>query len=380
VTWAVLLFVLSASLLLWPWAGYPALCVVLARLRRRPTTLTPSYAPLVTVIIAARDEASHLPFKLASLARGGIPFDRLEVILVDDGSTDETAALARAHGAKVISLPTPLGKAAALNVAVEAARGQVLVLTDARQPLCSGALARLVEPLADPTVGAVAGELDGAAVGAGGVYRRFDDALRRLESASGSSIGVAGALWACRRSLYPVLPAGLVLDDLYAPMVVIRTGHRVVVAPAARAVERAAATSPAVERRRRLRTLAGNLQLLAAAPWLLVPGINRAWLRFFSHKVARLLGPYALVGTAVSLVALATTGTFWLLLAALSALAVVFAIAGDNAGAPGRLARGFLDAQLLCALATWYALRGRAGALWRPQPPPGSPVAEAQNG
>src|SRR5262249_56898750 len=93
----------------------------------------------------------------------------------------------------------------------------IWVSTDARQPLVEGALARLVAPLADPEVGAVGGEIAHAATGAGAIYRYLDDALRRWESASGSAVGVAGTFWACRRSLFPKLPSGILLDHLSPP-------------------------------------------------------------------------------------------------------------------------------------------------------------------
>src|SRR5262249_24733755 len=152
------------------------------RLRPRPVAADRRLHPLLTVIVPARDEARVLPRKLASIAAQGWPEDRLEVLVIDDGSADDTAAVAeRAGGVRGLRLGAPLGKAAALQRGVEAARGEILVLTDARQPLATGALVELVAPLADPTVGAVSGELALAPGGGGlGLYRRLDDALRRM--------------------------------------------------------------------------------------------------------------------------------------------------------------------------------------------------------
>ena len=106
-----------------------------------------------------------------------------------------------------LSLPQHRGKACALNAAVAAAGGEILVFTDARQELSPDAVAALVENFADREVGAVGGELVLAGDAPAGAYWRYEAALRRWESASGSTIGVSGALYALRRQLWAPLPA-----------------------------------------------------------------------------------------------------------------------------------------------------------------------------
>jgi hypothetical protein len=369
------LFVVALAVLLLPWTVYPAALWLAARWRPRPSFgAALGEPPGVSVVIAARDEVAHLEAKLDSLAQGGIPADRLEVIVVDDASDDDTAWLAATRSVRVISFGEPRGKAAALNAGVAAASNELVVLTDARQPISPGALRELVQRFGDPSVGAVSGELEGGAVGAGAAYRRFDDAIRRAESAIGSTIGVTGALWACRRALWPTLPDGLILDDVYAPMSIARAGHRVVVEPRARAVELPSHTGPLAERRRRVRTLAGNLELVARAPWLLLPVANPLWGRFVQHKLLRLAGPFALAGTILALAARATSSATWAALAIGAALGLGVAALGPRAGRIGLLARGFLAAQLLCAIAWREALLGRIATLWRPAPSPPRPA------
>lgn len=367
--WVLLI---SAAILGWTWVGYPVAAWLSAQLRARPVTARPRLFRGVTVIVVARDEEDYLRAKLASLRRGGIPRERLEILVVDDGSVDDTAAVAAAAGARTVVLANAGGKARALDSAARRAKHDLLIFTDARQPIEEGALASLVEPFADPSVGAVAGEISGAATGAGAIYRRLDDALRRWESASGSSVGVAGALWACRKNLYPRVPRGILLDDLYAPLMVVRAGRRVVIAPQARVVERVEATTPEVERRRRIRTLAGNFQLIARAPWLLVPFVNPLFYRFVSHKVSRLLGPLALAAATVAIGVLAARGGVYAVLAVLTALAYLAAAAGARLGLAGRLARSFVSAQGLVVLGLYHALRGSTP--WRP-PVAGAPRA-----
>jgi hypothetical protein len=138
-----------------------------------------------------------------------------------------------------------------------------------------------------------------------GLYWRYEKQLRRLESAVGSTIGATGAIYALRRALYRPLPADTILDDVLTPMRAVLAGYRVVVSEHAFAFDRAAVDSDA-ERRRKVRTLAGNVLILGQEPRLLVPFVNPVWLQYVSHKVARLVVPYALLGLFAGSVALAS--------------------------------------------------------------------------
>jgi cellulose synthase/poly-beta-1,6-N-acetylglucosamine synthase-like glycosyltransferase len=172
-------------------------------------------------------------------------------------------------------------------------------MTDIRQRLSPCALKELVANLADPEVGAVGGELHMENVRTGfaqGVdfYWRYEKMIRHAESTAGSMIGVTGAIYAIRRSLFKPLPPGTVLDDVLVPMRVAAQGKRVVFEPRAMAWDQPS-QEPEAERRRKIRTLAGNYQLLQLAPWLLSPFRNPLWFCFMSHKVLRLLAPWLIV-------------------------------------------------------------------------------------
>lgn len=294
------ILILSVSFVIYTYLGYPLLCLLLSRLRPRPLRPDPA-APLrsVTVVIAAYREARTIEKKLGTLAAQDYPAELLDVVLACDGSDDGTAEAAQRAGARllpgrlrVIELPRG-GKPAALNAGVAAARGEVLVLTDARQELNAGALRALLLDLTDPAVGAVSGELVlGGAAGAG-AYWRYEAWIRRNEGRSGSVIGVSGALYAMPRALWQDLPAETILDDLLVPMRVRGRGLRVAFEPAAQAFDTAAEN--AREFARKARTLAGNFQLLGLMPELLSPRANPSFFGFVSHKLCRLLVPYALL-------------------------------------------------------------------------------------
>ena len=212
------------------------------------------------------------------------------------------------------------GKAQALNAGVEAARHDILVFADVRQRFDRQALHGLVAPLADPTVGGVSGELmldvetggGSADIGEGlGGYWRYEKWLRRQESPIGSTMGATGAIYALRQALWRPLPADTILDDVLAPMRAVLAASRVVFSSDALAFDPVAPSG--VELRRKIRTLAGNYQILRLEPRLLNPFRNPVWIQYMSHKVGRLLVPYALMALLVTSALLVTTSPFYAL-------------------------------------------------------------------
>lgn len=299
VLWLALVFIL------YTYAGYPLLCQVRARRWPRPILPEPAQpgeVETVSVVIAAYRERRTIRAKLRTLAAQDYPADRLEVIIVCDGSDDGTADEARAAGEQVMPGPGRVrvlelprgGKPAALNAGAAAARGDVLVFTDARQELNQGAISALCRDLRDPEVGVVSGELVLAGGAGSGAYWRYEAWIRKNEGTAGSVVGVSGALYAMARRRYVPMPVETILDDLFEPMAVrLREPHlRVVFEPEARALDTAA--EHAREFSRKARTLAGNYQLLLLMPELLLPWRNPSWSGFVSHKLCRLLVPYAL--------------------------------------------------------------------------------------
>ena len=155
-----LVFWLSAAFILYVYAGYPALMAVAARraaARRR--AVAPPVFPPVSIVVAARNEAARIVARVENLLALEYPARR-EIIVVSDGSTDETAGALKRFGAavRVIELPAG-GKAAALNVGVERAANDIIVFADARQRFAPDALLELIRPFSDPKVGAATGEL-----------------------------------------------------------------------------------------------------------------------------------------------------------------------------------------------------------------------------
>ncbi len=292
-----LLFWISLFLVWYAYAGYPLLLWALGR--RRPVAAKAWY-PSVSIIIAAHNEERNLPAKLANLRALAYPPELLQVIVVSDGSTDATSEILEAArpGIVAVVLPASVGKAEALNRGVRHATGDVLVFLDTRQMLAPDAVAELVSCLADPSVGAVSGELtletaDGLPSPDGlGLYWKIEKMTRKLESATGSVVGVTGAIYAIRRGLFQPIPPGTLLDDVLIPMQIARQGKRVIFHGGAIARDRVFPDA-SKEFGRKVRTLTGNYQLLRLAPWLLSPS-NPLLFRLISHKLLRLVVPLLL--------------------------------------------------------------------------------------
>lgn len=295
---AAILFLAAAFFVIYTLAGYPLLLHFLARRRSRP--IQRAFQPrTVSVLLPVFNGERFLAAKLDSLLALDYPPDLIDIYVLSDGSTDSTAAIAeRFAGRGVHFQPLPHGgKAAALNAGLALATGEILFLTDVRQPLEPNSLRALVACFADPTVGAVSGELiirDGATSEEAnvGLYWKYEKWLRKRLSALDSVLGATGCIYAMRRGLARPLPPGCLLDDMFLPLQAFFAGFRVVFEEQARAYDYP--TSLDSEFRRKVRTLAGNYQLIGYLPQLLGPA-NRLWLHFVSHKVARLLLPFALL-------------------------------------------------------------------------------------
>lgn len=365
--WAALGFIIYTYL------GYPLGVWLHARAQgAEPAPPSPDAWPSVTVVVAVHNEAGRAGEKLRNLRALDYEPSKLQILFVSDGSSDGTvAALSGQAGVTLIAYPERRGKPHALNVALEHAKGEVIVFTDARQQLERSAVRRLVSRLLGPGIGAVSGELvhlDPATRSAAsiGLYWRYEKWIRRAESRVASTVGVTGALYAIRRGDYAPLPADTILDDFVVPMRIARRGLRVVFEPGA-IIHDELQPESAGERKRKVRTLAGNFQAFARHPWLFSPWQNPLFVQFVSHKVFRLFVPYAMLALLAG--SLSADGPVY---AALAAAQVAFyAMALPGFAIPAwrqfrlvNVAVVFLDLNWAAVLALVAFVRGRVDARW----------------
>lgn len=295
------IFWIAAALVAYTYVGYAGWLRLRMLWRSRPVLRGP-VTPFVSVVMVVRNEEKILESKLKNLLALDYPEDRLQIVVVSDGSNDGTDQILREYSSQervqAVLNQVSKGKALGINDALEVAQGDVVVFTDARQMIDRSAVRLLAENFADPDVGCVSGELMLGAPESGesgkgyGLYWQIEKQIREMESASGSVVGATGAIYAARRELLTNLPAGTILDDVYLPMEVVRQGRRVVFDDRAIAWD---APHLGAEREfsRKVRTLSGNYQLVQFAPWLL-GGENPIRFEFISHKLLRLAVPVAL--------------------------------------------------------------------------------------
>ena len=376
-------FWVAVAALVYTFIGYPALMLCLARLAPRPVRRQ-RIRPPVTVLIAAHNEDRVIGARVENCLALDYPADRLEIVMASDGSTDGTVAVARRYeraprpgpAVRVLAYPRRRGKPSVLNDSVPRCTGEIVVLADARQRYAPDAVSRLAENFADPAVGAASGELvlrneAGAPVGEGvGAYWRYEKLLRRAESAVHSTVGATGAIYAIRRCLFEPIPADTLVDDVLIPVRIVRRGFRVVFDARARAWDRVAATTRE-EYRRKVRTIAGVVQLFARERWLWLP-VHRLWLPAMSHKLLRLAAPFFLIGALGTCAALAPGKPFYLIVLLGQLGFYATALAGALVG-PGatRLARLLAVPYAFCVLngttlvALVRAATGRQTVQWQ---------------
>jgi cellulose synthase/poly-beta-1,6-N-acetylglucosamine synthase-like glycosyltransferase len=368
-----ILFWACAGCVVYTYLLYPFLLAVLARFRPAAPLRGP-FTGSVSVVVSALNEQATIERRLDELT-GMIAAAGLagEVVVVSDGSTDHTADLARAFpkgNVKVLDLAENVGKAAALSAGVAAAGYDIVVFADARQTWEPEALQYLLENFADPAVGAVGGDLvleskPGVLAGVG-LYWRYEKWIRRQESRVHSTVGVTGAIAAVRRELFAPIPKGTLLDDVYWPLCVAMQGARVVHDDRARAHDQLPARARD-EFRRKVRTLSGNLQLAARLPAVLLPWCNPIWTQLVSHKLLRLVVPWALL---LMLPASALLGgpvyntlfwaQFWCYVLGVAGTYQPFAARVR----PASSAASFLVLNAAAWCAFWLWVSGRAGRTW----------------
>ena len=297
-------FWILVALVGFAYVGYPLLLALLVRLvRRQPRSA--DITPSVTLLVPAYNEEQALGPKLDSCLRLDYPGEKLQVVVLSDGSTDGTNAVAAEyarHGIELLAFCENRGKLAVLRDGVAQARGEIVVFSDAACRLMPDSLRRLVRPFADPGVGCVSGVYrvlrpDEAQLGEEeGFYWRYETFIKKCESDLASILGAHGALYAIRRELWPDLGEGTINDDYTVAVKIVAGGRRAVYEPSAVACEEATEMGGFA---RRVRIAVGNFQQLRLLGLLLWP--PRPWLlfEFVAHKLLRLVGPFCLVAALV---------------------------------------------------------------------------------
>lgn len=370
-------FLSSLLILGYTYFGYPVLIVLLAKFFPLRLEYPDAVQPAVSVLIPVYNGEAFIKDKLESLLGQSYPSEKLEILLCSDCSEDGTDELLGKYErnfpeqVRGFRMDERSGKPAILNRLRREAMGEVLLMTDIRQPLEPDCVARLVACLATPSVGVAGGQLLLRGKTGAGLYWMYEKKIRLSESAFRSVTGVSGSLYVVAAADMLDMPSDTILDDVWVPSLQLLKGRRVVLVPEAVAWDEAMGDGR--EFGRKIRTLAGNYQLMARLPALLSPLRNPVWFEFVSHKVLRLLCPWALLALLVSstmLVFEAGESMDSLLVGAARVLLVgqiafyLLALVGEKGGKMGRLARTFFVLNTAAVIGLWRYLRGRQKIAW----------------
>ncbi|MGZ6099110.1 MAG: glycosyltransferase family 2 protein [Myxococcaceae bacterium] len=373
---ATVAFWAAAVLLAQTYFLYPLWLLLLARVRPGPRRApAPSGAwPTVSLVVAAHDEAGCIGEKLENSLALDYPADRLEILIGSDGSTDGTDAVVGAHPDPRVHLSAAprAGKTSVLNRCIPAARGELVVLSDANTRIDPGALKALVRHFEDPRVGAVCGRLQlynpTRAEYEESAYWKYESWLKALEGEQGAVVGANGGLYAMRRALFTGLPPSTIVDDFVIALRLLDQGYRVLYEPQALASEETT-EDYGREFGRRARIAAGNFQSLGLVPGLLSPFRGFPAFAFWSHKVLRWCAPALMLVTLAANVALLEEPFYRVTMAAqvgfyalavLGSLAVGPSVVRRTAG----VAYYFVTMNVAIAVGFWRFLRNSQGAAW----------------
>ena len=369
-------FWLAVTTVVYVYVGYPCLIFALGRLRPRPVRKGPSL-PRVSFIISAYNEEAAIGAKLENTLALDYPADRLEIIVVSDGSMDRTEEIVRSFGDRVrlLALAGRNGKTMAQNRAVELATGEILLFSDATTVYGRDVVRTTVANFDDPEVGAAAprvvmgAEQDASVVKGRSIYVDYEFFLRRYESMFHSVLGAGGCAYSLRRSLYTPLPAH-VISDFVQVMKVIEQGYRSVLEDDAVVYEPSESHSIAEELQRRTRVIVRGLRGWHYMGRFFHP-LRHPWFCFqmLSHRLLRWAAPLFLVVVFIANAALLGHPILRLLFVAQAALYVAAALAylleRRNVRVPGLfIPLYFFVVNLAPLLAIRALLRGEQQVTW----------------
>jgi len=346
---AEVVFWISLAGLIYSYAVYPIAIWLCARLfgvkPRPPAPVADDELPFVSVLIAAYNEDAVIAERIANALQLDYPSSKLEIVIASDGSTDQTNAIVKRNGdprVRLLDYPTRQGKAAVLNAAFRELRGEVVVLSDANTNMDPAAVRKLVRWFRLPHVGVVCGRLvltdPVTGTNVDGLYWKYETFLKNCESRLGALLGANGAIYAIRRDLYAGIRRNTLIDDFVIPLLTqLRTGCSIEYDAEALAYEETPQGMDS-EFKRRARIGTGGFQSVSLLWTLLNPA--RGWISFtyFSHKIARWVCPFLLIGTFASSLLLVGRHPYDLLLAAQIGLYLV-AGAGTRITSPGVASR-----------------------------------------
>lgn len=375
------IFFISVFVLFYVYLGYPLAAAGLGLFLNRKVRKA-DRTPSVTILIAAYNECESIESTVRNKLEQDYPADRLEVIVISDGSNDGTDDIVRGISdprLRLIRQEPRAGKTSALNLAATMSHTEIIVFSDANSLYAPDTIRHLVKNFADPTVGYVTGRMiyanpDGTRIGEGcSTYMKYENLLRKFETLLGSVVGVDGGVDAIRKSLYQPMMADQ-LPDFVLPLKVVAQGYRVVYEPEAMLWE-STLHAAADEYRMRVRVSLRALWALFDMRELLMfkTGLRTFAWQLWSHKALRYSCFVFISAGYISNLCLLRNGGVYVIAFILQTVAVVAAIMPYMSIQPriilkiSNFANYFALLNLASAHAALKFFLGKKQALWNPR-------------
>lgn len=343
--------------------------------RRKPSPRQTGFQPMVSVVIACRNEAKRLPTKIRNTL--ATHYKHREILVASDASddgSDDIAGEFASEGVRLVRSPERLGKEHAQGLAIAAARGEILVFTDAGTDIPPESISELVDSFSDPEVGAVSSEdkfvsADGNIVGEG-AYVRYEMWLRQLESERRGLVGLSGSFFAVRRSVIKAWDASIP-SDFACALKTVQAGMVAIANPRVNGIYRDV-KDPSREYGRKVRTAIRGMTAVLRLSEVLNPfryGLF-SW-QVWSHKVMRWLVPWFLLVLLVASVLLRESGplyavALWLQIAGYLVVLLAHVVPALRRLMLVRLGYFFVQANIALAMAGVQLLAGKRVVVWNP--------------
>ena len=377
-----IIFIVSCLIIFYNYAGYAILVYAFNSITGRKNKLLSDSSPLpsVSFIVAAFNEEDFIEMKITNSLEQDYTSSLIEYIFVTDGSTDNTNSIISKHPQiQLLYQPERKGKSAAINRAVQAAKNDILIFSDANTMLNKEATLRIIKNYSSEKIGGVSGEkkvvnLTGSSdhVSTGeGLYWKYESTLKKIDSDFYSVVGAAGELFSIRRKLYQPLPHYVILDDFIISLKTAQAGYRVLYEPGAYAME-SPSFSVKDEQKRKIRISAGGFQSIAMLGSLLYFWKHaRLSFLYISHRLLRwTLTPLCLMLALLSNVILVIQGSHMIFTIVLIAQLIFYAMAITGSVLPRnrfkivKLPYYFTFMNVSVILGFFRYLRGNQSAVW----------------
>ena len=310
------IFWTSVGFMIYAYAGYPLVLMILSLFRNRPVKRA-HITPMVSFIITAYNEELRIRDKLDNALAQNYPANCIEIVVASDCSTDHTDSIVKAydaHGIRLIRATERKGKEAAQKLAVQATSGEILVFSDVGTILPPHGISTIVKNFHDRTVGCVSSvdrfvDSDGKLSGEG-AYVKYEMFLRQLETNVNTLVGLSGSFFAACREVCEPWPEDL-QSDFNTLLNAVKLGLRGVSDPDSVGYYKNLADERK-EYERKVRTILRGISVLMKSLPMLNPIKYHlfSW-QLFSHKLCRWLVPFAMVFAFVSNMLLIPSSAFY---------------------------------------------------------------------